>query len=202
MSNALANDREECRHDLVVEMLRIARHDFKTPLTSLRMLAQMFQLSLEKGTLSANPERTARNCQLMVDQVDKLVALADILSDVALIESGHFNLNKIRCDLRPIIEDSLGPENGVEIRLPAEVVEGAWDVARLGQSLKYLISCFAPKQVKIKKEDGVARIVFSPVPEVSDFYKPSAKLHISRYVIEAHGGKIEESGEITLPVSK
>lgn len=94
------------------EVLRVARHDFKTPLTSLRMLAQLFKLALDRGSFTTQPERTARNCQLLMDQVDRLAQLADVLFEVSRIQSGQLSLKPQKTDLKHAIQNALAQYGG------------------------------------------------------------------------------------------
>lgn len=177
-----------------IEILRTARHDFKTPLTSLRMLAQMFQMGLEKGTLLSQPERTARNCRMMIDQVDRLVLLADIFSDIALLISGKFKLDKQRYDLRVIIREAAAQmgDKPVDMDLSDEPLWGEWDTARLLKVFKHLFHLVKEPKVIAVLEDGKIKVrVEGEIKRRSDKADPAE--HFARVIVERHGGTMSDS---------
>lgn len=189
--------------DPEIEILRVARHDFKTPLTSLRMLSQMFQMAYEKGALGEPNERTERNCKMMIEQVDKLVALSDIFSDIALLISGKLNLDRQQADLRAVVEavvTQLG-ERAAIIKSPDDSMWGSWDTARLQKALKYIFMQAPEVDLSLEKRKDQLIIRMK-----GDFKIPSEKFaDPSRYyantIIERHGGRVTSDREIVFPVA-
>lgn len=187
--------------DSDVEILRVARHDFKTPLTSLRMIAQMFQIAIEKGTFGEQSERTERNCQMMIDQVDKLVALSDIFSDIALLISGKLQLDRQHADLRAVVEavvKQLGDRSAV-IKSPDDSMWGQWDTARLQKALKYVF-IQAPEvdlSLENKKGELIIRMKGNFKSASNKFADPAR--YYADAIIRQHGGRVTENHEIIFP---
>ncbi|MBI3543012.1 MAG: hypothetical protein HY075_07045 [Deltaproteobacteria bacterium] len=185
--------------------LRVIRHDFKTPLTSLKMIGQIFQLGLEKGTLAEQPERTARNCRMLVEQVDKLVLLADNLYEISVLQSGHPELERQLADLRPVVKNALlrNESRLAGVDLPDEPIWGQWDTARLARAFSMLIAEASSVSiaVKVDRAAGVARVSLK-----GEFPPPVDKSLPGRYlagvIVRLHGGTIDDRYEITLPLGK
>lgn len=180
-----------------VDLLRTARHDFKTPLTSLRMLAQMFEMGLEKGTLVSQADRTARNCRMMIDQVDRLVMLADIFSDIALLISGKFKLERQRYDLRVVIREAAAQmgSKAIDLNLGDEPLWGEWDVPRMVKVLKHLFALAPDIAVKAWNEQGEVHVKID-----GEFKRRSEKSdpaeHFARVITERHGGRVVGNVEL------
>lgn len=179
-----------------LEALKVAGHDFKTPLTTLKTLAQLLQQSLEKGTLMAQSERTARNCKMLNEQVDRLVDLSDQLLDVARALSGRLKFNPSRTDLRQVIRGAAAATVVVEdVVLPEEEVYVDIDAARLEQAFKTLLSEATRARMSLEKKDNHAVVTFDGE------YKPLAARNIPSYFIastifEMHG--VVVSGRFTV----
>src|SRR5215470_14781602 len=78
------------------KFLSIVSHELKTPLTSLKGMAQLLSRQLE------NPDSTKLVAQGMVDMghsIDRLEVLVNDLLDTSLIETNTFVLHRKRCDL-------------------------------------------------------------------------------------------------------
>lgn len=83
--------------ELKDQFLRVASHELKTPVTSLKGYTQLLQMTLEEEGVNAN---TAKLVQKMDQQIDKLTGLIVNLLDVTKIENGqlqylneNFNFN-------------------------------------------------------------------------------------------------------------
>ncbi|MBI3555734.1 MAG: HAMP domain-containing histidine kinase [Deltaproteobacteria bacterium] len=202
-AEGVARVTDESPDDAGVRALRLIRHDFKTPLTSLRILGQIFKTSLEKGTLATQPERTARNITILIEQIDKLVGLADNLYEISLAQSGLLNIERQHADLRPILIDATARNEAQvrEVDLPAQPVWGDWDVGKLTQAF----GCLLAEAVSVS-------LVLRPEPEgntasvlLTGEYKPfnektSPSRYIARQIIEKHGGNLKDRFEVTLPL--
>jgi K+-sensing histidine kinase KdpD len=194
---------ESVEGDPGLQALKAIRHDFKTPLTSLRMLGQIFKLSLEKGTFAQQPERTERNCRMLIEQVDKLVELADDLYEISIVQSGRLQLDRQLSDLRPVIESAMDRYRArvTLLDMPQEPVWGEWDTGRMLQAISHLISELETVAIVVNADakNNVARIELKGTPRVATTM-PSPARYVAGVVIEKHGGKIEGCFEITLPM--
>lgn len=185
-----------------VDALRVAGHDLKTPLTVLRTLAQLFKMGLDKGTLATQPERTARNCQLMIDQVDKLTMLADNLLDVARAYSGRLKVEKHFSDLRPIIRDSVKSLGNapIKLKMPDKPIMGSFDLVRLRQVFSHVLAEIKEGDVIVSESPDHVKITVSGNLKANPKGE-SPGIYLAKAIVELHGGQMWNQYEITLPLN-
>lgn len=131
------------------EFLSIASHELKTPLTSLRLQADVFS-----RRCAASKEATIPRAQVaqLLDrtnrQAERLTRLVDDMLDISRIQSGKLALNPERfnlCDLVRDVVDRMAPQfedkGFPPVRLElCEDAFGIWDSFRLEQVLNNLLS--------------------------------------------------------------
>lgn len=214
---------EELRRDEAERMRRqtIASisHDLRTPITSLRLLAEAIEDDL------VDPETVKRYASSMRASVEVLGALIDDLFELARIEAGALNWSMEQVELAEITREVIGtlePEatqRGIRILAPDDVdAHLVGDPARLRRVLLNLLQ----NAVRHTPEDGSVTVRIEPAPggyevEVADdgegvdpadaerifdpFYRGGSEaartrpgtglgLAIARAVVEAHGGRI------------
>ena len=215
---------EEMRRDEAERMRRqtIASisHDLRTPITSLRLLAEAIEDDL------VDPETVKRYASSMRASVEVLGALIDDLFELARIEAGALAWSMEHVELAEIAQEVIGtlePEaNQRGIRIEAytgEPCELIGDPARLRRVLLNLLQ----NAVRHTPADGSVTVLIEPTPgggfevEVADdgegvdpadverifdpFYRGGSEaartrpgtglgLAIARAVVEAHGGRI------------
>lgn len=176
--------------DVGIEAMKVAGHDLKTPLTSLKILAQLFKIEIERGTLVTNSERMARNCQMLMDQVDKLASLADTLLEVSRAQSDRLKFNFERQDLSVIVK-KVFPQAST----PGILVLGNYDSERLKQAFEQFAS---------GGKDFLVSLVLLPEHKAKltisgNFKSNLPKFYLAQTIIEKHGGHLEGAFEITLP---
>lgn len=127
------------------EFLSIASHELKTPLTSLKLYAQHFQLCVEKKLPHAYAPQTIDRLVLQVDkQANKLNRLVDDMLDVARIRTGaltlrpqKFYLSEAITEVQEILKNqfshSQSPDPIIENHCPDLLV--CWDQIRIEQVL-------------------------------------------------------------------
>lgn len=81
--------------------LGMASHELKTPLTSIKLYAQMLERSLKK----AGDEKNANFARKMDEQVIKLTSLINDLLDVTRINSGKIQLEKSSFDFSQLVKE-------------------------------------------------------------------------------------------------
>jgi len=91
--NRIARIREDFSHAMI--------HDMKTPITSIIMSSRM----LHSGRLKDDHERTEKHFDIIRDESNRLLALANKVLTIAKLEQDKLDLNKQTIPLRPIIED-------------------------------------------------------------------------------------------------
>lgn len=130
------------------EFLSIASHELKTPLTALRLQAQLTQRNLEKGSKDFFTEdRMNRFANSLDTQVDRLTNLVDDMLDISRIQSGKFIFSFQNGRLDHLVRDVLhrmtpalehaGCELLMEIQDP---IEADFDPFRIEQVLINLLS--------------------------------------------------------------
>ena len=177
------------------EFLSIASHELKTPLTSMRLAAQMIGRMLARGSIDR--ARLERHVGTIDEQVRRATLLIGDLLDVSRIDSGRLDPRRELVDLVPLVKgavqrhrDALPDDSaheivdlGEESSLPI-----AGDEARLDQVLTNLLSNavkYSPNggrvEVRLAREDGTASLTIAdqgmgiPVDERGDLFAPFSR---------------------------
>lgn len=199
------------------EFLSIAGHELRSPITSIRGLAQL----LQRHWPQMEPERIAASLGSIAEQTEQMAQLVDELLDVSRIRSGRLALAMQPCDLvallRTVVERA-APQREGEIRLRApEPLTVAGDAGRLLQVVTNLIDNAAkysdpraPIEVTALRDDGWATVAVRDrgigIPAeglerlFERFYRAENAaqhagglglgLYICREIVERHGGTI------------
>lgn len=100
---------EEMLHEALFyrdEFLSIASHELKTPLTSLKLQAQMFKRNSQKNDPeNYSPERIDRIFEQTDKQVSRLVRLVDDMLDISRIRTGKLSISTENVCLSDIVKD-------------------------------------------------------------------------------------------------
>lgn len=128
--------------------LSIASHELKTPLTTLKLQAEMRLHSLEKEDYSRfEPEKLRQIFENEEYQINRLIRLVDDMLDISRIRTGKFMLQPERSDLVKLVKDvfhRLEPqikETQTSLKLDApEILIGYWDGYRLEQVVINLLT--------------------------------------------------------------
>jgi signal transduction histidine kinase len=200
--------------------ISIASHELKTPLTSIKGMAQLLIRSHRSGRL--NPDRLGRQLDTIDTQAERLQDLIDDLLDISRIQSGRMELRPEPADLAEIVGDVVGtlPEDRRQrVRLTVgQPVAGIWDPMRLEQvaqnlldnALKYsppetivdvCVASDGPDAVLTVTDHGIG----IPADERLTLFEPFSRaanagqrdetglglgLFITRQIVEHHGGTI------------
>ena len=129
------------------EFLSIASHELKTPLTSLKLQAQLFLRDVKKGDESVFAKERVTQIFMQTDkQTTRITRLVDDMLDVARIRSGKLSVEREEFDLCELVNESIerlkSQFSGKEIpELSGETkVIGSWDKFRIEQVVTNLFT--------------------------------------------------------------
>ena len=163
----LAEDAVQARD----EFLSIASHEFRTPLTTLRLRLQSLERALERDGDGPHDPAMAARLGTALKQCDRMKVLIDSLLDVSRITSGHLTLQKESFDLAEAVGGIVETfaEVAQRARCPLELhlegpTFGTWDRLRVEQILQNLLSnAFkyapaAPVEVSVTADEARAAL--------------------------------------------
>jgi signal transduction histidine kinase len=151
MASALRSTHQEMTSAIRArdEFLSIASHELKTPLTSLKLQAQLYSRAIQKGDESVlSEERVAALAQQTEKQVGRLTRLVDDMLDVSRIQFGKLNLKKEFFELSPLVTELITGmrEQFESAGCPLPAVDpcpessGNWDRLRIEQVVTNLLT--------------------------------------------------------------
>jgi signal transduction histidine kinase len=124
------------------EFLNVVSHELKTPLSSMKGMAQLLHRQLER-------ERSdkLRNLQLIERSIRRMEMLVKDLLDISLIESGQLVLRRQPYDLSTLCQDAIDEfkagthtSPSLTLEVPGEPIEVEVDVDRISQVILNLLS--------------------------------------------------------------
>lgn len=130
------------------EFMSIASHELKTPITSLKLQAQLRMRALKRGDKTAfTPEKLAQLFDSDQKEFDQLTHLIDDILDISRINSGKLSMTLVRFDLcelvKSIVERSselfVVADCPIELKLCPPVF-GHWDRFRIEQVIMNLLT--------------------------------------------------------------
>ena len=201
------------------DMLLIASHDLRLPLTVIKAQAQLLSLNISRNR--STPVSVETTLAAIVGQTDRLTGLLDLLLDLSQIEAGQLQIRRAPMDLRALIStlvdvvQSTTDQHQVELRAPRPV-PGEWDERRLQQvvsnlltnAVKYsphggkiTVSISATKRVvTVRTRDQGLGLTAEEVLHVFErFYRAQGirqlegtglGLYICQGIVTAHGGRL------------
>jgi PAS domain S-box-containing protein len=177
------------------ELLRVASHELKTPVTSIKGFGQLLQRELT-APAGPNLDRARRHLTRMLGQLDRLTALVNELLDVSRIESGRLELHRDRCDLTAIVTDVIERQVSSMVGAPRQIrfagemgrFSGEWDPNRIDQAVTNLLdnalkysSPGSIVRVALTEQNGQAHLAISdegigiPASQLAGLFAPFAR---------------------------
>lgn len=138
-----ARERAEIALESRNAFLSAAAHELKTPLTSLRLTAQLHQARLGRG--AAAPEATQRALDEVVQHSKRLSRLVDQLLDLTRIERGTLTIRRELVDVVALVRGAvdvvrvLGPRHTIDVRTPVASLDAELDPVRVEQLVINLV---------------------------------------------------------------
>jgi two-component system, OmpR family, sensor kinase len=155
------------------DFLSIASHELKTPLTSLKLQAQVILRAIKKNDPgSFTPEKIANFVKLIDNQTTRLTRLVDDMLDISRIRTGRLKIEKEEVELSDVVNEvieRLRPQfikniGAVPLKELETGIIGHWDRFRLEQVLTNLFTNAIrygngrPVKIKIFSANGKAMI--------------------------------------------
>jgi two-component system, OmpR family, phosphate regulon sensor histidine kinase PhoR len=201
------------------EMLSIASHELKGPISVIKGHAQILESQVTSGR--ATTESMKHGLAAIVQSSERLAGLLDLLLDLSRIEAGRLELDPIPTDLvaltRSVVERTraVAARHRLEVRGP-DHIEGTWDARRLEQLLHNLLANavkYSPMggtvEIELGADDQTATVsvrdegiglLQEDLPRVFErFYRAEGVrklegtglgLYICQGIVSAHGGRI------------
>lgn len=214
-----ANHAEATRQNeqLKATLLDALAHEFKTPLTSIKV-------AISSLLASSSKDPVERELLTVADEeADRLTTLLNRTIEVARIEAGHVKLNRRACSIRELVEDALDQlkrfceGRDVRVTLPADLPQADADPGLVVMVLRLLLDNalkYASPSASIaisaeRIEDNVMVHVSNDGPDIDPkelnaifqkFYRgkdvrsripgTGLGLTIAREIVASHGGEL------------
>jgi signal transduction histidine kinase len=201
--------------------LSMCSHEIKTPMTSLKLQAQIVKRHFSADDAQAFPvDLMQKLAEHMDGQIDRLTWLVDDMLEVARITSGQLPMRRQSMNLLELVEKVAKRfECPIEVQA-AEPICGNWDQTRIEQVLTNLItnatrySSNKPIRIELARENSKAKLIVQDHGIGIDkkdqkrifqrFERASANskggfglgLYIANKIIEAHSGSIAVESEL------
>lgn len=132
------------------EFLSVASHELKTPLTAMKLQAQIIQRDIEKDNPRVfQKEKITRFYEQIFKQVNRLNRLVDDMLDVSRIQLGKLGFRKEPTDLDVLLKEVMermdsyfkNSESGVPaVEYKGSDFKGNWDAFRIEQVMNNLFT--------------------------------------------------------------
>ncbi len=130
------------------EFLSIASHELKTPLSSLKLQAQLAKRLRDRGDMTIyETGKVDRLIEQTDRQTNRLSRLVDDMLDISRIRTGKLSVHREQLDLSALVADVIDrmssnfKEAGVAVELERTgPIEGQWDRMRVEQILSNLLT--------------------------------------------------------------
>lgn len=123
MDNAHFHEKADAAIRVRDEFLSVASHELKTPLTPLKLQAQLLVRVLKSSTIAGiNADKVDKILSTFERQLDRLSTLIDELLDISKIANGKLSLNVEKFDMIDLVRDVLNRFSGLLVSSKCEVI--------------------------------------------------------------------------------
>ncbi len=138
------------------EFLTIAAHELKTPLTTLKLLAQMSVRRLRNAE-SPQERDSAIHMEAAILRMERLI---NEMLDISRIQSARLTLTRARCDLaslcrQTVMEEAKTTGREIVVKAPVRPIYVEADVERIRQ----VVTCLLTNALKYSQSDAPAPTV-------------------------------------------
>ena len=126
------------------EFVSVAAHELKTPISSVRLAAQLLGRSFETEAAS-NPERLGKLSDIVMQQAAKISRLIDQLLDISRMDAGKLGLDRTPTDIVALVEGVAAmarphsDKHSIVIHAPSRPITAVVDPLRIEQVLWNLV---------------------------------------------------------------
>ncbi|HEX7770947.1 MAG TPA: ATP-binding protein, partial [Pyrinomonadaceae bacterium] len=146
------------------EFVSNVSHELKTPLTTIKLLAHLLQLS------GVTEEEKLDYAKTIAVECDRQIEFVGNLLDLSRIESGAYKLCKTRVDVRALITSCVDVERhraeSLDLRLTTNVPPGVPDVSGDFEALRRVIRGLIDNAIKYTPEGGHIAIAAHEVDQM------------------------------------
>ena len=206
---------EDDRVHLLETFIAILGHDLTSPLTAVRMSAELLSYGGITGGPDGAPAKHVRRILLAAESMQRMIQ--DLLDLARTRGGGGFVLRRSASDLSELTKNVV---EQVRLQHPARVIElassgavlGAWDAVRMTQALSNLVLnavVHSPEEtpVRVVTRDDPSGVtvevhnhgaiaaealpsLFQPFRRRSDSTGLGLGLYIAQQIVQAHGGRL------------
>lgn len=206
------------------EFLSIASHELKTPLTSIKLQAQVFKRNTKNNSEAYAKEKVDRLVEQIDAQSTRLMKLIDDMLDISRIRSGQLKMTKSQFNLSEAVIEMAQKNSVPHLKLLVEPeIHFYGDRDRMSQVVAKLLDNAVkygnglPIEIKLaKKKTKITLSVkdfgqgisaedqskifhrFQRGIAASEVSGLGLGLYIAKEITEAHGGKISVKSELTM----
>lgn len=196
----------------ITELLSLASHKLKTPLTALQIHLGALLRGVQRG--QSDKAWLERSTSSAIEQAMRMADTINMLVDVSRMDSGRWKLDYVDCELGEIARRTTerlhhtAADSGCEVRVDAKgKLNGRWDQVRLEEVLATLLAnAFkhgAGKPVDLALKDLGARVELviadhgsgMPPDDLSRVFERGPRtalgLWIAKEIVTAHHGTID-----------
>ncbi len=153
------------------EFLSVAAHELKTPITSLKGMAQLALRRLDRrGHL--DPRQVSQTLETIERQSDKLTRLISQLLDVSRIEAGQLAIDPQAVDLRQVVADAV-------------VVAQAW-------TTKHEFAFAAPSAVEARVDPlRIEQVLMNLLTNAVRYSPQGGRVDVTLFQVDAGAARVE-----------